>query len=174
MYTTLNFGDARSEGFDIALAASPFDGLEIGVSVSYTDARSTTDIPGADGTLIQRKGEPLNVAPWAAYVNGEYEFPVGTNRAYARADFAYTSHDDTPLDLDSPLVDPGIPRPAATRNLDLRAGMRIRGLDVSVFVSNALNDHPELARFHDVPGTGGFRAITTRPRTIGLTASIRM
>lgn len=173
IYTTLNFGDARSEGVDIALGAAPFDGLQLGASISYTDARYTTDIPGSDGSVIRRQGEPFNLAPWAVYLNGEYEFAMDTHRAYVRADFAYTSHDDTPLDTESPLIDPGIPRPAATRNLDLRTGLRMNDLDVSLFVSNVMNDHPELARFHDVPGTGAFRAITTRPRTIGLTVSIR-
>lgn len=174
-YTTLNYGDARSEGSDIALGVEPLKGLQLGASISYTNARYITDIPGADPSIVLRsKGEPLNVAPWAIYLNGEYDFDVGANSAYVRADFAYTSRNKKPLDLASPLVDPDIPRPAATSNLDLRAGLRIRDFDLSIFASNVLNNHPELARFHDVPGTTAFRAVSTRPRTIGLTVSFRM
>ncbi|MEO8723680.1 MAG: TonB-dependent receptor [Sphingobium sp.] len=180
-YTTLNFGNARSEGFDIQLSANPTRGLQLGASISYTKARYTSELPGSvvngDGSttnvILRRKGEPFDLAPWSIYLNGEYEFQALMDRAYVRADFAYTSHNKKPINTGSPIVDPDILRAAATSNLDLRVGLRFSGVDLSLFLGNALNNHPVLARFHDTIGTGEFRAITTRPRTIGLTATIR-
>jgi iron complex outermembrane recepter protein len=83
-------------------------------------------------------GEPLGVPPWTAYLNGQYDFPLGAALdGYARADYSYSSHDRTPLYTQSPLVDPAIPRPPATSELDLRFGATFNGWDASLFVDNA-------------------------------------
>jgi outer membrane receptor protein involved in Fe transport len=93
--------------------------------------------------------------------------------AYARADYSYTSHNNTPLDLSSPLVDPSLPRAPKTTRLDIRAGMSFGDLDVSLFVENLLNDHPVLSLGHDSLDSENYRTTTYRPRTIGLTATYR-
>ena len=58
--------------------------------------------------------------------------------------------------------------------LNLRAGAQIDGtIDVSLFVNNVTNSHPVLSLYHDLPGTQMYRASSFRPRTVGLTATIR-
>ncbi|WP_165831132.1 TonB-dependent receptor [Sphingomonas pokkalii] len=174
----LNLGDAQIDGFDLALTIRPVHGLSLGAAVSYVDARYTTDIPGAGGSIIRRAGEPLPAAPWSVQLNGEYSHPIGSDELYLRADYAYSSKNDTPLNLNSPLVDPALPRPPATSLLNLRLGARIKtankdGIDFSLFVNNVTNSHPVLALYHDTLTSTRFRAGTFRPRTIGLTATFR-
>jgi len=45
--------------------------------------------------------------------------------------------------------------------------------DVSIFVENALDEHPQLNLQHQDSGTALFEAETLRPRTIGVAASYR-
>ena len=172
--TTVNLGDAVSKGFDLAVTASPYQGLSLGASVAYNDSHyTTTSDSSIPGRPIRRAGEPLGGPPWSFYFNGEYEFEVGDARPYLRGDLAYTSHDDTPLDLSSPIVNPDIPRIPAVTVLNLRVGVRVKGADISLFALNALNAHPELARYEDAPAANYFRGVTLRPRTVGITATFR-
>lgn len=172
-HTIYSLGDAKIDGIDLALSAQPVDGLTLGVSVSYMNARYSSNLPGPNGTIVRRKGEPLDVAPWTYHLSGEYQFTMSERDYYLRADFTGSSHDDTPLDLTSPLVDPMIPRAPATAALGLRAGVRFKGFDVSLFANNVTNDNPILGLGHETPGNLNFRATAFRPRTIGLSATFR-
>ena len=174
----LNLGNAQIDGFDLALTLRPVEGLTLGGAVSYANARYTTDIPGAGGTIIRRAGEPFAIAPWSVQLNGEYAYPIGLDEIYARVDYAYSSHNDKPLNLESPLVDPALPRPPSTSLLNIRIGTRLKtadrdAIDLSLFVNNVTNSHPVLALYHDTLDSTRFRAGTFRPRTIGLTATLR-
>ena len=172
--TTVNLGDAVSQGFDLAITASPRRGLTLGASVAYNDSHyTTTSDSSIPGRPIRRSGEPLGGPPWSLYFNGEYEFELGHVRPYLRGDLAYSSHDKTPLDLTSPIINPDIPRTPAVTVLNLRIGTRFNGADISLFALNALNAQPEIARYEDAPAADYFRGITLRPRTIGITATFR-
>ena len=178
IYTTLNLGDAKIDGFDLALSVKPVRGLTLGLSAAYTHARYTTNIPGPGGTVVRRKGEPFPAAPWTVQLNGEYVQPVGDSEVYGRADFSYSSHNNKPLDVNSPLVDPQLPRAPATSQLDLRIGGRFLAagdsqLDLSLFVNNVTNSQPLLSLYHDTPDSTWFRSGTFRPRTIGATLTMR-
>ena len=177
--TTLNLGSAKIDGVDLALSARPVAGLTLGASASYINARYTTEIPGPDDTIIRKAGEPFPlVAPWTLQLNGEYVAPVGEGEIYGRADFSYSSRINDPVDVDSPLVDPTLPRPPATSQLDLRLGTRFAltadaDADVSLFVNNVTNSLPLLSLFHETPDSAFYRSGTFRPRTVGLTITIR-
>jgi iron complex outermembrane receptor protein len=171
--TTFNLGSAKIDGVDLALSAQVLRGLTVGVAASYMDARYTSALDDGSGNIIRRSGEPLDVAPWSFHLSGEYAFTLGLRDFYVRADHTRTTHDDTPVDVSSPLIDPAIPRPPGTSVLDLRAGARFGDLDVSLFASNVLNAHPYLSLGHDTPDSVNFRTTTYRPRTIGITATFR-
>ncbi len=173
VHTVFNFGSAKIDGIDLALSARPVDGLTLTSSVSYINARYVSELKNAVGEVIRQKGEPLDVAPWSVHLSGQYEFPVGTKEAYLRGDFTYTSHDDTPLDVTSPLVDPAIPRAPSSSQLDLRAGLRFDDVDVSLFATNLFNAHPFLGQVHSTLADPNLRSVTFRPRTLGLTATLR-
>lgn len=173
VHTVFNFGSAKIDGLDLALSARPVDGLTLTASASYINARYSSELKNAGGEVIRRKGEPLDVAPWSIHLSGQYDFPVGASDAYLRGDFTYSSHDDTPLDVTSPLVDPGIPRAPSSSQLDLRAGVRFDEIEVSLFATNVLNAHPFLGQVHSTLADPNLRSVTFRPRTIGLTATMR-
>jgi len=177
--TALNLGSARIRGFDLALSVKPLTGLTLGASASYIDARYTTDIPGPDDTIIRKAGEPFPlVAPWTIQLNGEYAHQFGSAEAYGRADFSYSSKITKAVDTESPLVDPTLPRPPATSQLDIRFGGRFdlsgdAKADISLFVNNVTNSQPLLALFHETPESTFYRAGTFRPRTFGITFTVR-
>jgi len=173
VHTTFNFGSAKIDGIDLALSARPVDGLTLTASISYMNARYTTALRNADGDVIRRKGEPLEVAPWSMHLSGQYDFSINERNFYLRSDFTYSSHDKTPLDVSSPLVDPGVPRRPATSQLDLRGGVQIGDVDVSIFATNVLNAHPWLGQVHSTLADPNLRSMTFRPRTLGLTATFR-
>ena len=166
--TTFNLGKAKIDGFDVSVSVRPTKGLTLGASVSYTKARYSESQPnGYD------KGEPLGVAPWSVHLEGEYDFQLAAREYYLRSDFSYTSHDSRPLDLTSPLVDPNLPRSPSASLLNLRAGARFKGFDLSVFANNVTNSEPVLSLGHDTVQSQVFRSTTYRPRTIGLTLTYR-
>jgi len=172
-HAVVNLGDAKIDGVDLALSARPVRGVTLGAAVSYMDARYSSDLRGGNDAIIRRKGEPLDVAPWSMHFSGEYQFVLSEREFYVRGDYTRTTHDDTALDLSSPLVDPALPRAPATAVLDLRAGARFGGVDVSVFANNVTNDHPLLSLGHETPSDPNFRTTSYRPRTIGITATFR-
>lgn len=176
--TALNLGTAKIEGFDLALVAKPISGLTLGASASYVNARYTSTIPGPGNTIIRKSGEPFPlIAPWTLQLNGEYVHQLGDAEFYGRADFSYSSKIKKPVDVASPLVDPTLPRPPATSQLDLRMGGRFgmkgdANMDISLFMNNVTNSLPQLGLFHETPDSTFYRAGTFRPRTFGVTVTL--
>jgi outer membrane receptor protein involved in Fe transport len=177
--TALNLGSAKIEGIDLAVSVKPVSGLTLGASASYIDARYTTSIPGPDDTIIRQAGEPFPlVAPWTVQLNGEYVHQIGGVEVYGRGDFSYSSRINKPVDVNSPLVDPTLPRPPSTSQLDLRLGGRFevsagKEFDLSLFVNNVTNSMPLVSLFHETPDSAFYRSGTFRPRTVGITLSVR-
>ena len=175
--TALNLGEAKIDGFDVAVSARPFSGLRLGASVAYINARFTTEIPGPNDTVVRRAGEPFPlVSPWTVQANAEYAHRLGGGEGYARADFSYSSQINKPVDVDSPLVDPTLPRPPSTSLLDIRVGHRfsvgLTEIDASLFINNVTDERPQLALFHETPASNFYRAGTFRPRTVGITLTV--
>jgi iron complex outermembrane recepter protein len=171
--TTANFGTARSRGVDLQLSALVAEALTLGLSVGYNDSEYVSTTYGAGNAIMRSKGEPLPIAPWQLAASGQYDFDLFGQNAYFRADYQYASHNSHPLDLASAAVDPTLPRPPSSTNVDLRAGMRINGFDVSVFGTNLLNDNPEYSRYRDTPATTNYRGVSVRPLTFGVTIAYR-
>ena len=171
--TTINANDAVSTGVDLALSSNPVAGLGLGLMVSYNDSHYTSETPSSvPGVPVYARGEPLGSPPWSYYLNGQYEFAREGLRPYVRGDLAHSTHDDTPLSV-SVVNNPDIPRAPAITTLDLRAGVRLHGLDLSVFATNVLDKQPEVARYEDSPPANYYRGLTLRPRTLGLTVTYR-
>jgi outer membrane receptor protein involved in Fe transport len=72
-----NAGSASGLGFDLALAARPVDGLELGVTYSWNDLTFDEDIDfGA--THLFDKGDRLSASPeTTASIYADYRFPFG-------------------------------------------------------------------------------------------------
>ncbi|WEK43977.1 MAG: TonB-dependent receptor [Candidatus Sphingomonas colombiensis] len=167
-----NFGNARSQGFDLQVNAKVGDGFTLGAAVGYSDAHYTTATVGAGGIVVRPKGEPLPIAPWQVSLNGQYDFQAFYRDAYVHADYQYLSHNNTPLP-NVPSVDPTIPRAPASNNVNFRVGMKFDRLDLSIFGQNILNQHPEYGIYRDSLTTKNYRAVTVRPVTFGVTGVYR-
>lgn len=154
--------------------------LRIGSSIGYANAHLTQDFQGAPApsgspTYFARKGDRVGGPPLTATVSGDYEQPIGDGRsAYLHADFQHVSQGPS-IDYNIFGSDPLARRSESFDQLNVRAGLRLHGLDMSAFVSNLLNQAPILSysRGSLGPSDNLFTATTIRPRTIGVTGTFR-
>lgn len=197
---TANLGHVLSRGGDIDIQYKPVDSLFLQLTVAYTDAKFTRpSCAGAlhfDGTAgactglntagppvlappIVSEGDRLLGSPWSFTAAAEKTFAGWYGHdPYVRADFQYTTAQTALLsttDSRNALYDNihGLP---LTKNLQLRAGFRWNGYDVSVFADNVLDQHPELFKSRDIASDATdqlYFGRGVRPRSYGLTATYR-
>jgi len=164
-----NVGKAHSQGFEIELAAVPTESLELGFSVSYTDAEFDED----NASVGISKGDPVQIiSDWKVNLNGQYTFPVsGDLMGYFAADFQYLS--DAPLGFN--FDQPEINTKDAYSLLGMQLGINRDSWELFLFVNNALNESPALAvrDFGAAVGSSDRQINTLRPRTVGLTLRTR-
>ncbi len=190
---TANLGQAESKGGDLNVVYRPVDELTLDFMVAYTDAKLTkTSCAGAlvfDGAAcsgpevavapIASKGDALIGSPWSITASAEYHFAKWRDRMpYARVDFQHSSAQSKLLPTQNDhnaLYDTTIPGLPVTNNIDLRAGLRFNGVDVSMFVSNLTDAHPLMFKSRDIAWTSDTLYFDrgVRPRTIGVTATYR-
>jgi iron complex outermembrane receptor protein len=170
---TYNVGGAVSKGFDLDLRAIPIDGLIVGTSIGYTDAKynqtilstATPAVPiVTNGDLLP--GTPLRVVVFADYFFKRFENGA---KAYVHADDANTEgyHLSNRANAE---YDPVATFHPATNVLTARLGIHfVRGWDVSLFAKNLLNSQ-QITLNDDYQVTSNLIKYTTlTPRTIGLT-----
>jgi outer membrane receptor protein involved in Fe transport len=183
---TANLGVARSEGGDIHVQLKPVSNLMLDLTAAYTDARYTQTIcagvlsctgAGALSEPLVTQGDRLPGAPWTFTFSTEYGFPAFHERdPYIRIDYHYTTAQSGLLpgqDPNNGIADPTIPGLPKTSTLGLRGGLRWSGIDLSLFGQNLTNSHPLLFESRDITNENLYFARSTRPRTIGVTASYR-
>jgi hypothetical protein len=96
-----------------------------------------------------------------------------------RADYQFTNAQNALLpgqDSRNALYDTTIPGLPQTKNLQLRAGFRWNGYDVSLFAQNVLDQHPVLFKSRDIAYDATdnlYFGRGARPRTVGVTATYR-
>ncbi len=175
---TGNLGTARSTGFDLQSVYSFSEGVSLGASFGYTDARFTKTVQLAPAVLsIVRDGDHLAASPWSATAFLEDSIAVGGGSAYARADYQYSARQSDTVAASNPLnggfpagFDP-IPAQSFT---SLRAGLKWSGWDVSVFAQNLFDSHPRLGGAAEIFAPYSlYTAYSYRPRTIGVTGTYR-
>jgi len=178
---TANVGEAVSEGFDLEGQYQVDDNLQLNFAVGYTEAKYTksaidpsTVTPTYKGALLARAGDSLDVVPWTATIGVQYNFLVGEDQAFVRADYEFTSHRHTPTINEDPQTeyyDPGLHADPATSFVSLRTGITLDKWDFNLFMDNVFDAHPQLMLQHQDSFTRLFTAETFRPRTTGVTAS---
>ena len=189
-----NLGKVQSRGGDVDIRYLPVERLTLALSAAYTEARfSDTVCAGAlafNGTdcgisspgvilPIVSKGNQLPAAPWTFLTSAEYVFPSWKNRApYIRADFQYAKAQTGLLPIQDPsngVSDVTIPGLPVIINLNVRAGMRWSGVDLSIFANNLTDTHPVEFVSRDIaePTNQLYFARGMRPRTIGITGTYR-
>lgn len=175
---TQNLGKARSKGFDVQFQLKAAAGLTLGGSIGYTKAEFTQTVKGGPAATLNlvTKGDDIPLNPWQIVLNAQYDFAVGGKDAYVRADFQHLSRQNADTPARNPangVADLTIPGVAEVNNLNLRAGVRFDLVELAVFANNVTDATPLLLRQHDVGFSTLYRNATLRPRTIGLTATVR-
>ena len=174
---TINGGDAVSKGGDIQARGKIF-GFTLGASLSYTDARYTQAVilPGVSGaapSVFAAKGEPLGAPTWQYSLTAEYDYKIYDRwDSYIIGDYQYSSpyqRGSGPGDVG---YDPVIVNGSQTHFADMRAGVRLQGSDVSLFVKNLTDSQDRLFQSHTI-GSPMVNSNTFRPREIGVTATYR-
>jgi len=176
---TVAYTDAKFSKPSCAGALQFQSGVRPDGSGACTGATTVGIDPALLPAPIVSEGDRLLGAPWSFTAAAEKTFPGWAGHdPYMRADFQYTTAQTALLSGTDPrnaLFDTvhGLP---FTKNLQLRAGMRFNGFDVSVFADNVLNQHPELFRSRDIADDNSdllYFGRGVRPRSYGLTATFR-
>jgi outer membrane receptor protein involved in Fe transport len=161
--TTVNGGEARSEGFEAEVAAVPIEGVELSAGVSYVDARLTEDAPNlgaADGDPI------LRVSDWLFNVSGTYSFPINAEfSAYVRADYQYTGEAQNGYDFSTPVIDFTNSRPSFDV-FNVRAAVLYGDWEVALFGQNLFDERPRIGAVNFI--SPDINIFTLRPRTFGV------
>ena len=176
-----NLGTATSNGFDLSMRAAATDNLLLSAAIAYTDAHYDS----SEGKIVT-SGDVIGgpaistgsaVPPWTATATAEYTFHLGGQQMYLWAEDSYHSRNNGPFSTHNPaniiVYDPDLVADPSTNIVNMRAGWRLPRLDVSLFVDNLTNTHPQLSLQHTNPGDPRYQAVTFRPLTYGVTAVYR-
>jgi outer membrane receptor protein involved in Fe transport len=177
---TANAGSAVSAGFDLKAEAMLSERLSMALALGYIDVQYTHTLIAPGDILIADRGAvvggvPSVPAPWSGTFSIRYEWLVAAGTSgYVRVDDTIHSHNPGPfteLDHLYTYYDPRYTADPATNLLNPQLGLKWASLDLKLFVTNALNQHPELQLYADEPGSTLVYAYTLQPRTLGLTAN---
>jgi outer membrane receptor protein involved in Fe transport len=186
----LNLGSAVTQGFDLNVQSRIGDHIKFDLAVGYTDGYFTknayvgnpTDQAVAKGDQISGLSAGPAIPPWTITATLEYDFTLSRHDAYWRVEDTYHSKNYGPFSQQNPanvvVYDPEVPDEPANNMLNARIGVRMNGVDMSLFMDNVANAHPLMSTFHVgeiAPGDADHRyfATTFTPRTIGATAIMR-
>jgi len=197
-----NLGEVTGKGGDIEISWRATDDLTFGLNGAYTDSYydGTIALTGATNTGVPpvnlvSQGDHLPASPLNISANLEYVFNGVDKKPYLRLDYQYATAQNSLVpylnENNHPNSDTTLPGLPEIRILGVRAGMRFSGLDLSLYVQNALDYHVPLFVSRDLatspangypgpsPGSAGDNFDTNyfgrgyAPRTYGLTATYR-
>jgi outer membrane receptor protein involved in Fe transport len=183
---TANLGRVRSSGGDLEMRLRPTIDLQLGLTVAYVEAKYANTVcagsvtctgSGAAALPVVSSGDHLPSAPWTVAISAEYELPPlhGAN-PYARVDAQLATAQAGALanqDPNNGVSDPTIPGLPQFATVALRGGVRLRGVDLSLFAQNLTNAHPVLFRSRDTTASTLYYERSLQPRTVGITCTYR-
>ncbi|HZU63228.1 MAG TPA: TonB-dependent receptor [Novosphingobium sp.] len=159
--TTLNAGNARSQGAELELQARLTGTLSFNATASFTSARITQ---GASGLIAKAGQEVLAVPNRSATFGLAYRKPIAARRSlFASFDWTYTgksygSYKATDSDYARPAYWVG----------DLDIGTEYNGFTLRAFIKNIANDQTIIQRPQVLFISQG---LTVQPRTFGVSLS---
>jgi iron complex outermembrane recepter protein len=191
-----NLGAVTGKGGDIEIDWRPIEDLTVGLMAAYTDSAFQGPValkgPGITYPVVSN-GDHLQASPWNTDATAEYVWNEFGKKPYLRLDYQFATAQRSLVPYldpaNAPNDDPTLPGLPEIRLLSLRAGLRFSGLDVSLFVQNALDYHTPIFVSRDLATTAlnGYAAANGSvvdfdtnyfgrglpPRTIGITATYR-
>jgi outer membrane receptor protein involved in Fe transport len=176
----VNAGRAASNGFDLSVHAAVTERVRLAAALEYADARYTTTIFFPDGSAFH-EGDVVGgtgVPPWSGSVSAEVDvFRTAHLTVNVRAEDIVRSHNNGPFSIGAPgtgYVSPSLLKgDHATNLLNTRLSFRWAGYEVAAFVNNVFNSRPILGFTPLVYGYPLTFADTFRPRTVGVSGSVR-
>ena len=177
-----NLGSAAVKGGELQADYRVLDNWSLIVTAAYTDAKYTSTAYGpmernGVSSALASDGDSLGVAPYNLTLSSMHDFNAWSHPSYLRLDYSYTAKDTGSTPGRDPrnvtIYDPDSIADPAVRELNARLGMKVEGMDISVFARNILNDTPPLGRTHDVLGDPLYYGVTVRPRQLGMTVTYR-
>ncbi len=180
-----NTGEVTSKGGDLEIQWRPLDALTLGVTASYTDASFDDNVVLGTSDRIVTAGDHLQASPWNLDLQGEYVWTGPEVKPYLRLDYQYATPQRSLIPYTDPANNPNadatLPGLPEIRVLNLRAGLRFNGWDVSLFANNALDYHTPLfvsrdfnAPAYDLPNLDtNYFGRGYAPRTVGVTGTYK-
>ena len=178
-----NLGSLTSRGFDVQATVEAMSNLTLSAAVGYNDSTydqnvfaGTTHTTGANSVIVS-KGDTIDNPPWNVTLSSHYTFsPWSDQPAYFDADYVFRSRNNGVIASSDPAslsYDPQQARMSQQNVLDLRLGVKIKRVDLSVFSTNVTNSHALTFSLHDALTSPVFKDVSIRPRVIGITAVYR-
>jgi iron complex outermembrane receptor protein len=177
-----NLGSAGVKGGELQADYRVLDSWSLRMTGAYTDAKYSSTAygpaqPNGVSSALASDGDSLGVAPYNVTLSSLNDFNLGSYASYFRLDYSYTAKDTGQTPQRDPrnvtIYDPDLIADPAIRELNARLGMKVAGMDISVFARNILNDTPPLGRYHDAVGDPLYYDVTVRPRQLGMTITYR-
>jgi outer membrane receptor protein involved in Fe transport len=164
----VKFDEAEIDGFEADIIWVPTDGLMLGGTLGYNDAKLSKDAALFGETVVE-KGTRLPISPkWKGSVYAEYTF-TGTwlgASPFVRADYLFQDKSLSSLEgiQSIDFVLPVREQPSY-QILDLRFGLEAEVWSAAFFIDNVTNEYAQ-QYFND--RWAQTRLTVNRPRTVGL------
>jgi outer membrane receptor protein involved in Fe transport len=180
-----NLGEVTGKGGDLEVQWRPLDSLTLGITASYTDSSFNDNVVLGTSDRVVTSGDHLQASPWNVDLTGEYVWAANDVKPYLRLDYQYATPQKSLIPYTDPANNPNadatLPGLPEIRVLNLRAGVRLNGVDISLFANNALNYHTPIfvSRDFNAPAYGLPNLDTNyfgrgyAPRTVGVTGTYR-
>jgi outer membrane receptor protein involved in Fe transport len=180
-----NTGEVTGKGGDLDIQWRALDALTLGITASYTDSSFDDNVVLGTSDRVVTSGDHLQASPWNLDLNGEYVWTANDVKPYLRLDYQFATPQRSLIPYTDPANNPNadatLPGLPEIRVLNLRAGVRLSGVDVSLFANNMLNYHTPIfvSRDFNAPAYGLPNLDTNyfgrgyAPRTVGVTGTYR-
>ena len=163
-----NAGRQSTKGVEFDLVYYPVESLRLGFAGTLLDPLYDEFVGGGFEGADLSGTKPAGIHEVSLSLSALYNFRLGNNDAYARADYQYAD-EVTIVDNLPPAV-----AAIATRevgSLNLSAGMNTQsGLNLSIWARNVTNDEYMTSGFPTPAQEGSFNIYPNQPRTFGITA----
>jgi outer membrane receptor protein involved in Fe transport len=145
----------------------PIESLKLGLAGTLLDPVYDEFVGGGFGGADLSGTKPAGIHEVSLSLSALYDFRLGNNDAYARADYQYA---DKVIIVDN--LPPAVAA-IATRevgSLNMSAGMSMQsGLDLSIWARNVTDDQYMTSGFPTPAQAGSFNIYPNLPRTFGIT-----
>jgi iron complex outermembrane recepter protein len=197
---TDNLGTAVAKGFDVQADMALGAGFTADVAFGYTSARYTESTPPPKPLLVQAgdaisgeaaiDGGPGTNPPYTVAIGGQYNFKLAQREAFLRLDWQYAARNNWLAGVQDPATTQYSPETytlSSTSFASARGGITVGDWQLALFCDNLFDSRttinyqlsqadangPAYAANPLAPQSVQQNAYTWRPRTIGLTVTMR-